>query len=122
MNAMSDGDYTQEIMLGFDDGSTKVENNVYTGKWKLGSTEYNDRKYWSNGAYFMFYDAIWRYWIIDRTLGSTRSNQWHMFCLNWYDFEPFSCQEWYTQTSGFTLTMKRRKRRLMRMAHFIFLG
>merc|ERR1712151_920899 len=28
-----------------------------------------------------------------------------MFCLNWYDFEPFSCQEWYTQTSGFTLTM-----------------
>merc|ERR1712087_117077 len=29
----------------------------------------------------------------------------HMFCLNWYDFEPFSCEEWFTQTSGFTLRM-----------------
>merc|ERR1712048_233766 len=105
VNTMSHDEYTNEIMLGFDDGSTLIENNAYTGNWKLGSAEYNDRKYWSNGEYFMFYDEVWRYWVIDRVLGSTSNSQWHMFCLNWYDFEPFSCQEWYTQTSGFTLKM-----------------
>merc|ERR1711997_1297791 len=71
----------------------------------MGSTQHNDRRYWSNGEYFMFYDEVWRYWVIDRALGSISSDQWHMFCLNWYDFEPFSCEEWFTQTSGFTLRM-----------------
>ena len=118
VNTLSADDYTDAIMLGFDDGSTLVEDNVYTGEWKLGSTEYNGRRYWfknagdgnrrllgSNAEYFMFYDATWRYWVIDRTLGSKQSNQWHLFCLNWYDFEPFECDTWHTATIGFTMSM-----------------
>jgi len=53
----------------------------------------------------MFYDATWRYWVVDRVLGNTQSNQWHMFCLKWFDFEPFACDTWYTSTSGFTMSM-----------------
>merc|ERR1712154_90029 len=38
-----------------------------------------------------------------RTLGST---EWPLlFCLNWYDFEPFECDIWYTTTKGFVMKM-----------------
>merc|ERR1712130_311017 len=113
VNILSDNDYMDVISLGFNDGSTPIADNVYTGTWKLGDGEYNDRKFWyktagsvANAEYYMFYDAIWRYWVVDRTLGSTQSNQWHLFCLNWNEFQPFDgCETWYTATSGFTMNM-----------------
>merc|ERR1740116_412944 len=96
-------------MLGFDD-------EKYSGEWILSESELNGRKYWYklhhhrrrllrsdlNIEYFMFYDATWRYWVIASELGG----QQQMYCLNWFDFQPFeACDTWYIVSSGLTMSM-----------------
>jgi hypothetical protein len=107
---LDDGDYVQQIMLGFDD-------EKYTGEWILSESEFNGRKYWYklhhhrrrrllrsdlNIEYFMFYDATWRYWVIASELGG----QQQMYCLNWFDFQPFeACDTWHIVSSGLKMSM-----------------
>ena len=108
--------YTQEITLCFHDDTGLIYPDTYanpfTGKWKIdSSTLYRNRHYWylldettGNIKYFMYYEDDWRYWVIDSYF-YTHQDQFDLICLKYDEFEPFNCASWYSQVSGFTMTM-----------------
>eukprot|EP00488_Nonionellina_sp_1-RS-2012_P001732 TRINITY_DN294_c0_g1_i1.p1 TRINITY_DN294_c0_g1~~TRINITY_DN294_c0_g1_i1.p1 ORF type:complete len:350 (-),score=126.32 TRINITY_DN294_c0_g1_i1:521-1570(-) len=106
-------DYTAQITLGFGDDKASMHMNEFTGIWRLDTNhQYLDRAYWYKSAassvtdidYYMFYDPTWRYWVIDRVLGNTVNNEWHLYCVEWYSFEPFKCEQW-SSSSGLEVSM-----------------
>eukprot|EP01084_Bolivina_argentea_P129726 229082_1 len=75
----------------------------YTGKWQLETRyEHDGRKIWylsneltGDRDYYIYYDNIWRFWIIHSRFTDIEE-EWDLRCLLWDEYEPFNCKEWYT--------------------------
>ena len=58
--------FTLSTNLCFDDGVQPEAENPLSGLYSMADVTYNDRHFWMNeGGYYLYYDAVKRFWVID---------------------------------------------------------
>eukprot|EP01084_Bolivina_argentea_P030414 56369_1 len=101
--------YTSEIIACFDDGMTNTYSNQLTGIYRLTNITFNSRGVWSKYIYvndsidiiwYVYYNNIWKYWIIDTVIEEQLVPSWNFVCLLWEEYEPWNCINWYSTING----------------------